>query len=161
MTSAQIKQYDIFILAGLSFFGDPFHTHAGWTEDNEIGRLWKRLMNSKKQSHTTMYEVHLQHEDTALTGEFEVFVGYEISDLHKTPPDLCLKILPASLYAVFTFKGDELYQDKSVVDQWLKKAGYKTSHTYFMQRFDERFKGVDQLVISELDFLVPIISMET
>ena len=30
-------------LVGMSFYGDPFDTHAGWDEDNQIGLLWKRL----------------------------------------------------------------------------------------------------------------------
>ena len=160
MAGGQIKQIDRLILAGLSFFGDPFHTHAGWTEENEIGRLWKRLMNVKKLSHTTMYEVHIQHEDSGLTGEFEVFVGFEASDWSKIPPDLCLKVLPARLYAIFSVKGDELYQDETVVAQWLEKEGYKASPSYFIQRYDKRFKGVDQLDQSELDFLMPIRPLE-
>ena len=32
------------LLVGLSFFGDPFKSSAGWTEENEIGRLWVRFM---------------------------------------------------------------------------------------------------------------------
>jgi len=32
------------ILLGFSFFGDPFKISGGWTEENEIGRLWKRFM---------------------------------------------------------------------------------------------------------------------
>ncbi|MEM9954433.1 MAG: GyrI-like domain-containing protein [Chloroflexota bacterium] len=161
MIMVQVKQVDSFLLAGLSFFGDPFHTHAGWTEANEIGRLWKRLMNNKKQSQPTMYEVHIQHENSKLTGEFEVFVGFEVSDWSKTQPDLCLKVLPASLYAVFTFKGEALYQDEALVDRWLEAEGYKTGHPYFIQRFDQRFKGIDRLDQSELDFLVPIIALES
>lgn len=33
------------VLVGLSFFGDPFRTNAGWTEENEIGRLWRIKIN--------------------------------------------------------------------------------------------------------------------
>lgn len=156
MKSVKIEQFDTFTLAGLSFFGDPFHTYAGWTESNEIGRLWKRLMDFTNEVLPIMYEVHIQNRDTAITGEFEVFVGYEIRDLHETPYDLCLKILPASLYAVFTIKGTDLHQDESIVDQWLETNGYEVRHPYFTQRFDQRFKGIEQLNISELDFLVPI-----
>ena len=32
------------ILLGLSFFGDPFRISEGWTEENEIGRLWQRFI---------------------------------------------------------------------------------------------------------------------
>ena len=32
------------ILVGFNFFGDPFKLSGGWTEENEIGRLWQRFM---------------------------------------------------------------------------------------------------------------------
>ena len=35
------------MLLGFSFFGDPFKISGGWTEENEIGRLWKRFMASQ------------------------------------------------------------------------------------------------------------------
>jgi len=31
------------VLAGFSFFGDPFAETGYWTEENEIGRLWNRF----------------------------------------------------------------------------------------------------------------------
>jgi hypothetical protein len=40
----RIIEKDQIILVGFSFFGDPFATSAGWTEENEIGRVWQRLM---------------------------------------------------------------------------------------------------------------------
>ena len=33
------------LLAGFSFYGDPFAESAGWTEENEIGRLWQRYFD--------------------------------------------------------------------------------------------------------------------
>ncbi|GEM_PF-3859724 len=38
-----IRELDQIILVGFSFFGDPFAESSGWTEENEIGRLWNRL----------------------------------------------------------------------------------------------------------------------
>jgi hypothetical protein len=32
------------MLVGFGFWGDPFATSGGWTEENEIGRLWNRFM---------------------------------------------------------------------------------------------------------------------
>jgi hypothetical protein len=74
------------ILLGFNFFGDPFKISGGWTEENEIGRLWQRFMaylakHRPRIKHiktdAVMYEVHVEHEETALTGEHEVFVGNE------------------------------------------------------------------------------------
>ena len=55
-------------LVGFSFFGDPFEFSVGWTEENEIGQLWRRLMAylvkhagciRHVKSHTVMVEVHI------------------------------------------------------------------------------------------------------
>ena len=40
----RLVEADRITLVGFSFFGDPFRMSAGWTEENEIGRLWKRFM---------------------------------------------------------------------------------------------------------------------
>ena len=31
-------------VAGMSFYGDPFRTYGGWSEENEIGQVWSRWM---------------------------------------------------------------------------------------------------------------------
>ena len=75
------------------------------------------------------YEVHLFDDDTAEKGLFEVFVGVEI-DCEKTsviPVGLCLKTLPKTQYAVFTFQGAQIKSDweKAIQDSaggfWLSK----------------------------------------
>ena len=33
----RVVEKDQMLLVGLSFFGDPFKSSAGWTEENEIG----------------------------------------------------------------------------------------------------------------------------
>jgi predicted transcriptional regulator YdeE len=82
------------MLLGLSFFGDPFSLSAGWTEENEIGRLWKRFMAYLAErgqqirhvvSNAVTYKVHIYHEETPQTGEFEVFVGMEVARLEGMP----------------------------------------------------------------------------
>ena len=40
----KIVDSDRMLLLGLDFFGDPFQSSSGWTEENEIGRLWQRFM---------------------------------------------------------------------------------------------------------------------
>ena len=30
------------LLAGFSFYGNPFDTKDPWTEENEIGKVWQR-----------------------------------------------------------------------------------------------------------------------
>ena len=40
----KIIRADQIMLVGMSFYGDPFETSAGWMEENQIGRLWQRFM---------------------------------------------------------------------------------------------------------------------
>ncbi len=40
----KIIQLETTYLAGISFYGDPFATSAGWTHENEIGQLWDRFI---------------------------------------------------------------------------------------------------------------------
>ena len=90
----KIVEHDEMLLLGFSFFGDPFRSSAGWTEENEIGRLWQRFMaylaehrqrikNVKPEE--VAYEVHIQHEETPRTGEYEVFVGVEAEAWRMCP----------------------------------------------------------------------------
>lgn len=108
------------ILVGFSFFGDPFKSSAGWTEANEIGRLWKRLMaymgenptlTQKAAKESVAYEVHIVNDETTLRGEYEVFVGLEVTELNEVPFDLLVKILLPTKYAVFTLGGSDITSD--------------------------------------------------
>lgn len=154
------------VLLGMSFYGDPFDTHSGWDEENEIGRLWYRFMNflennAAQISHLAHpeagYEVHIYHPETITRGDFEVFVGLEVEKVENVPIELLIKVLPATTYAVFTFQGEEIVSDWVMqIDQWNSKAGYQRAHPFSFQYLDQRFKGVDNLAESELDVYMPI-----
>ncbi len=155
------------LLVGLSFFGDPFQMSGAWTEENEIGRLWTRLMNylthnsdriRHVKSYETSYELHIEHEETALIGEFEVFVGIEVDKLEDVPVQLVVKILPPSRYAVFTITGQMIASDWSrmVYGEWLPESGHEAIPGYSFQLYDQRFKGTQNLDESALDVYIPI-----
>jgi predicted transcriptional regulator YdeE len=160
-----IIEKDQMTLLGFSFFGAPFAISGGWTEENEIGRLWKRFMAYlDKHQHRirhvksgVAYEVHITHEDTALTGEFEVFVGVEVEKLEDVPVEMSVKILPQATYAVFTLQGRQIVSDwPKMVEEWMSKAGYQSAYVYGFQRYDERFKSLQRIDESILDVYVPI-----
>jgi len=164
---AEIVEKPALLLVGFDFFGDPFRSYSGWSEENEIGRLWARwiayLQNAQPPlSHvlpqSVMYEVHVYHPETLQTGEFEVFVGNEVSAFDEFPPEVVVKTLPASRYAVFTLSGQEITADWPwVMDtEWLPALGVRRRTTYNFQRYDARFKGMDALDASELDVYVPL-----
>ena len=154
------------ILLGFSFFGDPFGASGGWTEENEIGRLWTRFMTylqanrdriGQVKTDQVMYEVHVEHEETALTGEYEVFVGLEVEKLEDVPVELAAKILPPATYAVFTLEGGQITSDWNMtISEWMSSSGYERTHAYGFQLYDDRFKGVERIDESILDVYVPV-----
>ncbi len=154
------------MLIGFSFFGDPFQASSEWTEENEIGRLWNRLMaylaergdSLKHLKPDVGYELHVEHPETAAKGHFEVFVGLEIERLEAAPVELLLKILPATQYAVFTLRGQQINSDwpRYIYQEWLPGSGYQAAYPYNFQYYDQRFKGLDRLDESEIDVYVPI-----
>lgn len=155
------------LLLGFSFFGDPFQVSGGWTEENEIGRTWKRFMSfleehPQRLKHVTTdevaYEVHIYHEETPQTGEFEVFVGLEVEELEDVPLEVCVKILPPATYAVFTLQGEQIVSDwpMMIFGEWLPQVGYEGEHSHSIQRYDERFKGVDSIAESILEIYIPV-----
>ncbi len=156
------------ILVGFSFFGDPFQMSGGWTEENEIGRLWNRFMTyvthhsgdriKNIKSNEVGYEVHIEHEETASKGHFEVFVGMEVEKLADMPVEMLIKILPPTKYAVFTLKGKEITSDwpRMIFHEWLPGSGYQQAYNYVFQYYDRRFKGMENLDESAIDVYIPI-----
>jgi AraC family transcriptional regulator len=164
---SRIVEREQIILVGFSFYGDPFAESGGWTEENEIGRLWSRfeayLADHRDsirhlKSETTAYEVHVEGTETASKGHREVFVGMEVEKLEDVPVELLVKVLPAVTYAVFTLQGEQITSDwpRVIYDEWLPGAGYQSAYDYLIELYDERFKGVDNLAESVLEVYVPV-----
>ena len=152
-------------LAGMTFFGDPFHSHSGWTEENEIGRGWQRLTAvydtlAKEDRHNVdervWYELHLEHPGSIEKGEWEVFVGYGTDQADSLPIELCVKTIPAHTWAVFTLKGSDVDTFDHLYKDWLKKSDYEETFPLLIERYDERFKGTDQMAESEFEYLIPV-----
>lgn len=162
----KIIQEEMILLAGMSFYGDPFETSSAWSEENQIGCLWRRLMtyiNSHKDTlawhsyQVPYYEVHIDGPETETEGLFEVFVGLQISDLDDLPFDLVVKVLPSSQFAVFTLEGKAITEDwDSKISRWLSENGYREAYPYNFQYYDHRFKGMDRIDESCIDVYIPI-----
>jgi predicted transcriptional regulator YdeE len=154
------------ILAGLSFFGDPFAESAGWTEENEIGRLWNRFIAYLTQhphrirhvvDDTVAYEVHVESEETAAKGHREVFIGTEVEAFADVPVELLVKVLPPATYVVFTLQGEQIISDWArMITDWMLDAGYTSAYPYGFQLYDRRFKGLGDLETSQLDVYFPV-----
>ena len=167
MVEPRIVERDRIVLLGFGFFGDPFATGAGWTAENEIGRLWERFGAYLQASETVRqamthpgvaYEVHITHAETPEKGEFEIFVGVEIAGVEDAPVQAVVKVLPPSRYAVFTLQGEQISDDwdRMISHEWQPGSGYEIIPDYGFQLYDSRFKGVQNLQDSEMDVYVPI-----
>jgi predicted transcriptional regulator YdeE len=155
-------------LVGMSFYGNPFDTHSGWDESNEIGRVWARFTKYLDENDESFqrfnqgvyYEVHIYNQETITKGIFEVFVGMQTDIIKGVPVELLVKVLPSTDYAVFTLEAEEISSDWHMhIDQWIKDAGYQRAHPYSFQYLDERFKGVQNLKDSVLDVYMPVKSL--
>jgi predicted transcriptional regulator YdeE len=168
----RVVEQDQMLLVGLSFFGDPFKSSAGWTEENEIGRLWVRFMaflekQGERIKHIkeneVSYEVHIEHVETEEKGEYEVFVGLEVAQLEDVPLELLVKVLPPTTYAVFTLAGEEIASDwhQMIHQDWLPESGYRIAYDYAIERYDQRFKGLDRIAESVLEVYIPVAGVES
>ena len=155
------------VLVGMSFYGDPFARGPGWTDQNEIGRLWKRFIafdeaNPEAIKHRTdpfaCVEGHFDAAETKEKGFSEVFVGFQVDRLEDVPLECVVKVLPAVDYLVFTLVGEDIRSDWPVKihNEEVPKAGYAAAYPYCLEWYDARFKGLDKIAESELDIYVPV-----
>lgn len=155
------------LLAGMDFYGDPFAGGEGWSQENEIGRLWGRF-NRFWEAHEAEighvvngnvgYELHVEPAEYPETNCFYVMVGVEIAELGELPLELSVKVLPAGAYAVCTLRGPEIRSNwpDAIYKGWLPESGYQEAHQFTVECYDgERFKGVEHPE-SELDIWVPV-----
>ena len=166
----KIVQSGEIMIAGMVFYGDPFAVGGGWSEGNEIGKLWTRF-NAFWDKHQAAirhvvanagYEVHVEPEEYAETKSFYVMVGVEIAEIEALPLELSVKVLPAGAYARFTLHGAEITSNwpAEIYEKWLPGSGYQERAKFTVERYDgDRFKGMDDPE-SELDVLVPIVKMD-
>ncbi len=167
MDPTQITDRPRLLLAGFSFFGDPFAFSDGWSMDNEIGRLWQRFMAflaAHEQQlpgmtpERAMFEVHVEHPETRSQGRFEVFTGIAIEGFEALPVELVVKVLPPTTYAIFTLCGEAIIGDwgQRIYQEWLPQSAYCPAYPYSFQYYDERFKGLDRIEESVLDVYIPV-----
>ena len=154
-------------IIGCVYYGDPLHSKEGWNVENEIGLLWKRFMNLYEKykdiierhriNEKVAYEIHVQPEDYKETKKFYVYVGVEVTKLDEMPLEMYGKIFPATMYAVFTFKGKDIFRGgKYIWQKWLPNSNYEEAYPYLIQAYDEaRFHGLDNEE-SEIDYYIPI-----
>jgi predicted transcriptional regulator YdeE len=168
----RIERRSSILLVGMSFYGDPFARASAWDEDNEIGSLWKRLtaflgaspgaIGERADNGERWYELHIACPETAKTGRYEVFAGVEVRGLSAIPLLCSAKFVPASEYAILTARGSEVEGDwmGRLYSEMLPGLGRRGSESYSFELYDSRFKGMDRLAESELDYYIPLLPTE-
>jgi predicted transcriptional regulator YdeE len=155
------------ILAGLSFYGNPFARSAGWTEGNEIGALWSRFMRMREDAQQElpaavepdfMYELHIPDAQTGETGEYEVFIGYRIEEVALLPLGLLAKVVPEATFARFTVTGNAIVETDtySGMYSWIAGNNLEPAAEWMYNRYNDRFKGMDRLEESAIDVFIPV-----
>ena len=155
------------LLVGMSFFGDPFSEASDWSSDNEIGKLWSRFINfieanpnaiRHRIDNEYLYEIHIDGPNTERDGQYEIFVGTQVTVIDEVPLQCVVKKLPTTAYAVFSLEGENIFSDwgMDIYRGWMPTSEYETSHRYNIQAYGKRFKGMDRIEESELDVYVPI-----
>ena len=161
-----IKEKRKIALVGMDFLGNPYEKAGGWSEQNEIGRLWHRFMGFYERRKGEIkgivsdsgYELWIDLDVEREPKDKYIFVGVEVEKIERLPLELIGKVLPETRYAVFTLKGQEIKSNwpKLLWEKWLPEAGLEKSYDFLMEYYDEqRFKGMDN-PDSELDLYVPI-----
>ena len=153
-------------LVGMVYYGDPTHTYEGWTEGNEIGRLWNRFETLSNRYSSILeknvvnpdigYEIHISYPE-AESKEYHIFVGVETRGPLDYPLELFYKALPSTRYAIFTSQGVDMAKDMArIYSDWLPNSQYIEAYPMLIERYDSnRFFGLDNPE-SEIDFMLPI-----
>lgn len=153
-------------LIGCVYYGNPFHLKEEWNVENEIGLLWKRFYDLYEKSGEKLekntvnditYEAHIQPDDYDETGKFYVYVGLEVKKIDEMPLEMFCKIFPSTKYAVFTFKGREMFRGGEFIwKEWLPDSEYEEAYPYLILAYHKnRYFGLDN-ENSEVEYYIPI-----
>ena len=155
------------IIAGMVYYGNPFHAADVSPDQNEVGKLWGRFntyYENKPQAFTAevnpkvAWELHITTDEYEDTKEYYVMVGVEMTEIEDLPLPAFAKVLPAGQYAVFTLKGEEMRGNwgDAIYKEWLPASDYREAFQCTIERYDEdRFKGWGD-PDSEIEIWVPV-----
>lgn len=141
---------------GYPFYGNP--------EEGRIPHLWD-LFNDRVceldfvKPDSRCIGIEFYTKDYEKTGDFFYICSVIVDNLNNIPIDMVAKKLPASKYAVFTYKGTvEKLKDTYtyIYGTWLPNSGYKmTKYFDFELYIPEKFKGIDN-PDTEFEIWIPI-----
>lgn len=169
MEKPQIVEIGPLMLAGVSFFGDPFTYHNEWENENEIGQLWSRfyrLLESqpdfKQQvlSSAIQYEMHLIHPQSRETGAYEVFIGIPVEDPALVPVHFLIKNAPTKRYLQYRVRGQDIMDDiqRMPIAKDAEALGVAVASDYHFVGYDKEFLGMERLDDSTVLIFIPLLA---
>jgi AraC family transcriptional regulator len=118
----------------------------------------RMIKNINLKNSNVAYGVEYYTEEFEQEHKWFYMACGEVEDLNNIPSSMVGKVIPAHKYAVFTSKGllDALHKTfQGAYHEWLPRSRYKIADWYDFERYDERFKGMDNPE-SEIDIYIPI-----
>ncbi|MDP5275736.1 GyrI-like domain-containing protein [Chengkuizengella axinellae] len=131
-------------------------------DQQELGQLWGAFMGmlpkiENKKNENVTYGLSFDFDQQ--TGEYSYVSGVEIDDSNISLPDkVVVKTIPASRYAVFTYKGDMSGVGaafKYIYETWLPQSGEVPAADFSFEIYDERFLGPEN-ENSETEIYIPL-----
>ncbi len=153
-------------LLGCAYFGNPFHSAREFSAENEIGKLWIRfqslamkyasLIKKVNPDRYMGYEVHIESDEYHTSREYCVFVGIETTNTDEQPPELFVKVLPRTAYALVTTRGMDHKPVEQLLREWVPRSSYEQAYRYIIERYDgRRWRSLEDET-SEIDWLIPV-----
>lgn len=127
----------------------------------DIHELWVEFGKYEPQiQHKTenlWYEYHGYTEGWEPGKPFYCMAAMNVSKAEVVPDTMFVKQVPAAKYAVYTHRFSLGGFDVAckTISKWFEESHYTIVGAFDIQRYDERFKGIDNPE-SELDFLMPV-----
>jgi AraC family transcriptional regulator len=127
--------------------------------------LWQRFMPRRKEIQNAagddLYSIQVFSttfwERFNATASFDKWVGIEVSESDTVPADMKLFTIPESLYAVFTFVGDEKMAPaffEQIFTNWLPESIYDLDNRPHFEILGNKYKRHDPT--SEETVWIPI-----
>src|SRR5574340_295179 len=131
----------------------------------DIAPLWQRFAACEDQIQHKVagvgWELHIFPPDPQPSGPAWIMVGVEVTKLEAVPHEMLVKPVPAGQYAVFPHRpgiGEPNHGYDALnarIRTWLEASPYRLARDFSLQRYDARFKGMDDPE-SVQDLLIPI-----
>ena len=105
-----------------------------------------------------MFEIHIKHPQSESKGLYEIFVGFAIDPNSEIPIQMVRKTIPGTTYALVTLSGKKIFSgdEYKLSKQWANDNDYQIDESFSYQFYDEKFKGMDKIAESSLDFYIPL-----